>query len=165
MNAERLKQLLIEGNKKDIKFTFIKYELLYITLFTAILVLLYFYSYYTYDLSIFDFISKNFTPYNLSFAIIFSLLISGFVFFPLYHVLQVINRKKEINRLMKLLKSESKAHTFKSSTTYKVKIPLGKKTINIFPITMLYTIMDKDNRPFKLPIDEEYISEIKAILT
>ena len=165
MGIRQLEQILINEDIKDKRKTFFIAKLFYIAALLAIIILAFIYSELFFRMNLVDYISLNYAKKQSFFNSLFIILVSGIFLFPFYQVYKLRYRIKEINRLIGYVKQGSKAHTFEVRDNYKLKITLGKKIAKLFPINTLYIILDKDNRPFRLPVSSIHISKIKKALT
>lgn len=164
MDIEKLRNILLNENAHDKRESFWVAELVYCFFFLIILLLAIFFVSFFYYTDLYTFLKESYSRQKIIPIFISFLLMLGFILFPIYYMKAAKEREKLIDRLVVYMREGSKAHTFSVKKKYKIYKPLGIGFFKFFPVTVLHFYLDKDNRPFNLPVREPYINDLELVL-
>lgn len=104
--------------------------------------------------------SSNYSMYY-KFAIPIAIILS--LFYPLWSFIKVLKRAENAALAFEKIAQNSKVNIVSQAEEYLTVIPLGKIKINLNPINYLYIVID--NKSYQLPVNSDYISDIKIGLS
>lgn len=167
MTTTELKQLLIQAHKRDKRLTMVRYGLVTTTI-AAIVVGAYFLSYglfKAYVQGVIDFFDASKNPSaNIYTIVVVAALLTGMGYI-VYDLLRLGKRMQHIDAFIAKIEAGGVASHIFDQKVYKIKIWLGKITLNLYPMTQVSVAFAQETGTYKLPIPAFALPDLKTLLS
>lgn len=154
MNNSELKIALLKMHTRDKRLTYINYILIAL----VILVVLVFLG---------EILLKSVLQVDALYPkIVLAIAVLMYLGYAIYRIVSLNKRAKDIDELFNYINNGAKATNVIESKAYKIIIPLGKSSINLYPIDYLSISLDKNPmKAYSLPVHANIASELKKAVS